>query len=263
MSKPSPSDHPICFVRPRRLASSAWVEHVPFAMYLIDLMRPSSVVELGARNGVSYCAFCQAVDWLGVTANCVAVDSWEGDAHTGAYGPSVLTDLQQHHDPLYGDFSRLQQSTFDEAVMGFADASIDLLHIDGLHTYEAARHDFETWLPRLSSRGVVLFHDIAEHSRGFGVWQLWAEISGPHPSFAFQHGHGLGVLGIGAEIPEAVTGLFQLPEAQAAEIRSFFHLQGQRTALRLMIDLAGSLPACVGDTVVEFTRKLSLGSAAG
>lgn len=258
--KTTPRDHPICFVQPTRLALSAWVEHVPFAMYLIDLLRPASIVELGTRNGVSYCAFCQAVHQLGVPARCVAVDSWLGDAHTGAYGPSVLTELHAHHDPLYGSFSRLLQSTFDEAAMSFPDASVDLLHMDGLHTYDAVRHDFETWLPKLSPRGVVLFHDIAEHERGFGAWRFWAELSSRYPSFAFHHGHGLGVLGIGAAIPAAVDDLLQLPPDQAQELRRFFERQGRRVVFQLVSDLASRLPVRFMAAVVQFTRRLSLGS---
>ena len=86
----SPVDDPICYLPPRRLVLSAWSLHVPFGMYLVDILRPASIVELGTRKGVSYCAFCQAVKHLGIHANCVAVDSWSGDAHTGSYGAAVL-----------------------------------------------------------------------------------------------------------------------------------------------------------------------------
>src|SRR6266436_7017041 len=153
-------EHPICFTQPSRLAVSAWVGHIPFAFFLIDVLRPKAILELGTHYGVSYCAFCQAVKELGTDTRCYAVDTWQGDVHAGMYGPEVLIDLEEHHNPLYGSFSRLIQSTFDDALGYFPDRTFDLLHIDGLHTYEAVKKDFHNWLPKMTDRGILLFHDI-------------------------------------------------------------------------------------------------------
>src|SRR5437588_5600873 len=132
----NPLLHPACLSRPLRLAATAWASHVPFAMYVVSALRPRVIVELGTFNGVSYCALCQAVGELGLAARCFAVDTWRGDEHSGFYGPEVLEDLRAHHDPLYGDFSTLVRATFDEALPQFRDGEIDLLHVDGYHTYE-------------------------------------------------------------------------------------------------------------------------------
>src|SRR5579872_5248738 len=199
-------EHPVVLSTPRRLTEkSAWVEHIPFGMLAIDLVRPSLLVELGTHNGDSYCALCQAVQELSLGTRCFAVDTWEGDEQSGYYGPEILQDLSLHHDNYYADFSALIQSKFDDAVDQFQDGSIDLLHIDGWHTYEAVRHDFETWQPKLSARAVVLFHDTNVREGDFGVWRFWTEIAERYPHFEFAHGHGLGVASVGSEEPSALT----------------------------------------------------------
>src|SRR3989441_3276470 len=224
----NPLDHPICYAYPIRLAPSGWIGHVPFAMYLIDILRPSVLVELGTHNGVSYCSFCQAVKELKIDTRCYAIDTWQGDPQAGLYGPEVLEDLKEHHDPLYGGFSRLIQSSFGEAAALFENGAIDLLHIDGFHSYEAVKHDFETWLPKLSEKGVVLFHDINVRERDFGVWRLWQELRRQYPHFEFIHSHGLGLLAVGQQCPEPVQELLGTSTEHRAQIREVFCQLGTR-----------------------------------
>jgi hypothetical protein len=196
---------PITFASPRYLSdASAWIGHIPFAFTLTALARPKQLVELGTHKGDSYMAFCQAVQQLRLETQCAAVDTWTGDPHAGFYSGDVLTMLRAAHDPAYGSFSRLLQMTFDAAAATFADGSVDLLHIDGLHTYEAVKHDYKTWLPKLSPRAVVIFHDTAVLDRGFGVHQFFAEVSAGAPSFNFLHSFGLGVLALGPDVPKPV-----------------------------------------------------------
>jgi hypothetical protein len=224
----NPLDHPVCLTYPARIAESAWVGHVPFAMFIVDLLRPGVLVELGTHYGVSYCAFCQAVKELGLPTRCYGVDTWEGDAHVGAYGPEVLADLKEHHDPLYGSFSRLVQSTFEKALGHFADGSIDLLHIDGCHTYEAVKRDFESWLPKMSDRGVVLFHDINVREFDFGVWRLWDEVKRDYPHAEFTHTHGLGVLAVGPQCPPPVRRFLEYAGREPVLVSDFFYQLGVR-----------------------------------
>ena len=234
-------DHLICYAQPRRLTDvSAWHEHIPFAFYAVDVLRPSVFVELGTHKGDSYCAFCQAVAELQLHTRCYAVDSWAGDEHAGVYGPDVLEELRGHHDLLYGSFSTLLQSTFDEALPRFADGSIDLLHIDGLHTYEAVKRDFDSWLPKLSRGAVVLLHDINVEGRGFGVRRFWDELKLAYPSFEFTHGNGLGVLGIGTDLPVELAQLFRLNEQHRRWFTGFFSALGSGITTRKALETANA-----------------------
>ncbi len=190
-------------LEPKRIvAPYAWVEHIPFAFFLIEILRPGLLVELGVHSGNSYNAFCQAVSALQIDTKCCGVDTWKGDEQAFFYDESVFKDLEAYQREGYGDFSSLLRMTFDEALGHFSDGTIDLLHIDGLHTYDAVKHDFESWLPKMSEKGVMLLHDTQVHDRDFGVWRLWEEISGSYPSFEFRHGYGLGVAAIGKSVSQ-------------------------------------------------------------
>lgn len=227
----NPLEHPIVFALPRRLTRfSAWHEHIPFAMYLVSQLNPHLLVELGTSAGDSYCAFCQAVQELHLDTRCYAFDTWQGDAHGGFYGPEVLSELRAFHDPLYGNFSQLIQAAFSAGLDYFSDGSIDLLHLDGYHTYRAARADLLPWLVKLSPRGVVLLHDINVREREFGVWRLWDELTPHYPHFAFYHGHGLGVLAVGPLAAHDLDGLMRASPPQAHLIRTFFSRLGQSVA---------------------------------
>lgn len=231
MLKLNPLNYPICFSQLLKIDNvSTWVEHTPFGMFMVDILRPRVIVELGTNRGCSYLAFCQTVKQLGLDTRCYAIDTWQGDAHTGPYSEDILKNLRAYHDPLYGDFSRLMQSTFDDALQHFSDDSIDLLHIDGFHTYEAVRHDFETWLPKLSKHAIVFFHDTNVHERDFGVWQFWAELQQKYPTFEFFHGYGLGVLRMEPDPASALDALFALDEAEAGQLRTFFSALGAHIA---------------------------------
>jgi hypothetical protein len=196
------------FWKPERDGASAWFEHIPFAFWLIDVLRPGCVVELGTHVGVSYSAMCQAVKTLGLPTRCFAIDTWRGDEHAGLYPEDIYREFSAFHETRYASFSTLIRLTFDQALDRFEKGSIDLLHIDGYHTYEAVRHDFESWRSKLSPNGVIIFHDTNVRENNFGVYRLWEEITPNQPHFEFLHGYGLGVLGLGKDYSGPLRFLF-------------------------------------------------------
>ena len=182
--------------KPRNVGS--WSGHLAFASDLIAATQPNLIVELGTHWGESYFTFCQTVEERGLSCLCYAVDHWQGDEHAGQYGEEVFDEVSQYNERYYRQFSYLLRRSFDDALSQFADDSIDLLHIDGLHTYEAVRHDFNSWLPKVKPGGIVLLHDISPKHQDFGVWRFWDEIKAEFPdTFEFHHSWGLGVVGKG------------------------------------------------------------------
>lgn len=202
-----------------------WSGHIPFACDLVAVLRPSVFVELGTHLGESYFAFCQAIVESGTHTQAYAVDTWEGDIHTGAYGNEVFREVDEYNRALYNGFSHLMRMSFDEAAGDFENESIDLLHIDGLHTYEAVRHDFDLWWPKVKPGGIVLLHDSAGRHDDFGVWKVLEEARECAQVAEFFHSNGLGV--VRKPGPAAETGLLSLlfsDDATLHQLRRYYEI---------------------------------------
>ena len=209
------------FLPPERITDRPfWAGHVPFAMWLVEQHKPRLMVELGTETGVSLAAFCQAAAALDLVCDIHGVDSWEGDSHTGHY-VGVYEDLRAYLSEKGYGFAHLHRMLFDEALALFEDDSVDLLHIDGYHTYDAVRHDFESWRPKLSSRAVVLIHDIHVKKADFGAWRYWQELRQDYRSVDFKHSNGLGVISLDEQPPSWLSSLTAEDSGGTLALRPF------------------------------------------
>ena len=178
---------------PRVYGVGAWTSHLYFACDLVAVMKPALLVELGVDRGESYFAFCQAAVENQTGTRCFGIDTWRGDQHAGGYDETTFAQVATHNRSHYESFSTLLRSNFDEALTPFADWSIDVLHLDGLHTETAVRHDVESWVPKLRPGGILLLHDVRVRSKDFGVWKIWEGLQQQSRSWTFEDGPGLGV----------------------------------------------------------------------
>lgn len=99
--------------------------------------------------------------------------------------------------------------TKEQALDVLGNNRLDFLFIDGDHSYEGVKQDFEDYSPLVRPGGIVALHDIVpDYSVRFGVKteryaggvsEFWREISSHFPHYEFiesigQDGCGIGVL---------------------------------------------------------------------
>ena len=232
----NPEKYKFAKITPEFLKSPWWIGHIPFAFEIVRRLRPQTIVELGSYSGSSLAAFCQGVEAVGLNTKCFGIDLWKGDIHMGEFDESVYQGITNYMSRRYPDICILIRQEFNDAVDFFDDKSIDLLHIDGTHTYEAVSNDYYTWLPKISDRGVILFHDtnatyetIGVAARNFGVRDFFDFIKDRHPHFEFSHCYGLGVLLVGNNLPDEVSELVK--DANHPEFLDYFAQLGKKISL--------------------------------
>ena len=149
------------------------------ALYgLLRKKKMGAVVEIGtARGGVFY-GLCQlAKD----DATVVSIDL-PGGAFGGGYTEGderIFRSYGKQGQKLH--FLRLdshKKSTVDKLSRLLNGSGVDLLFIDGDHTYEGVKKDYEMYAHLVRKGGLIVFHDICHHPTvpECQVERFWKEV---------------------------------------------------------------------------------------
>jgi predicted O-methyltransferase YrrM len=154
-------------------------EEITGLLEILEKLRPKNMLEIGTANGGTLFLFARVAD---PNATIISIDLPHGK-FGGGYPlwripmyRSFASDRQRicliradSHDP----------STVLELRQILKEQNLDFLFIDGDHTYEGVKKDFEMYSPLVKKGGVIAFHDIVpgpEEAVG-GVPRFWIGVS--------------------------------------------------------------------------------------
>lgn len=125
----------------------------------LDPAKPATIVETGTNWGCSTIVLASALEDAGI----------EGKVHTIEIEPANAAKAREHFARA-GVADRIvlhegdSQSVLPSLVESFDEISVAFL--DGGHTFDLVKSEFEIVLPKLARRGVVLFDNTYEIAEG-------------------------------------------------------------------------------------------------
>jgi predicted O-methyltransferase YrrM len=166
--------------------SSAFLQPIQIEEELASLVEdvrrldPRTVVEIGTSMGGTLYLWTRVAR---PDAVIVSIDL-PGGRFGGGYSPL--------RTPIYRRFARDRQklhlmradshenSTLEHVKWLLGGGPIDFLFIDGDHTYEGVKSDWEMYAPLVRPGGLVAFHDVAGDYETTQVKKFWDEIKADH-----------------------------------------------------------------------------------
>ena len=172
---------------------------------LVQSLRPDVIMEIGTHNGGTL--FC----WPQIASNSATIISLDlpGGPFGGGYKHEDIARFETYLKPQQSLKCLRMDShlaeTYSEVVHVLGGRQIDFLFIDGDHTYEGVKADFNNYAPLVRTGGFIAFHDIHINPDmpDCQVHLFWQEIKHSYKSQEFidqsgpnQYGMGIGVLTI-------------------------------------------------------------------
>lgn len=151
---------------------------------LVDRIKPGAILEIGTANGGTLFLFSHVAS---EDAVIISIDLPGGEFGGGyrkwrefLYKSFIPPGKKIHL--LRADAHKTETLEQVEAVLH--GRKVDFLFIDGDHTYEGVKKDFEMYSSLVRQGGIIAFHDIVVHppETGCEVSKFWTEIRDSHKS---------------------------------------------------------------------------------
>lgn len=191
---------PACILKTRRLTScndlnilvdftfsgcAGLIKPLQIRFEMVKLLRilvkekPKYVLEIGTADGGTLFLFSRAASEKAVITT---IDLPGGGFDKGSY-PNWKVPLYKSFASPKQQIHLVQGNTHDQATLEKVKTilngnQIDFLFIDGDHSYEGVKKDFEMYAPLVKVNSLIAFHDIVTQQLGTGclVSKLWNEI---------------------------------------------------------------------------------------
>jgi predicted O-methyltransferase YrrM len=166
---------------------------------LLEERKPRYILEIGTANGGSLFLFSKLAH---PEATIISIDLPGGRFGGGypAYKKSFYQSFAGAKQKMILHRANSHDTqTLQQIKMLLGDNKIDFLFIDGDHTYEGVKKDFELYSPMVKSSGLIGFHDIAQHPPEWnvGVDEFFNEIKNLYKHQIFIDNPQQGWAGIG------------------------------------------------------------------
>ena len=163
-----------CFIFPTQK-----IEEIKQLLEILEKRKPKTVLEIGTSTGGTLFLLCNVAH---SGATIISIDLPEGP-----FGGEFFQDWKI---PLYKSFVRdgqrihfVRSDSHDKSTLNnlkklLEKNKIDFLLIDGDHTYEGIKKDFEMYSPLVSEGGIIAFHDVkpGPKEKVGEVLKFWKEI---------------------------------------------------------------------------------------
>ena len=149
-------------------------------------IKPEIVVEIGTKFGGTFKIWCEVAPGIKISVDLVegihgGVTREATDKRNGMFKELYPNKC------LFIEGNSHDNSTYNNLVDTLNGKQIDFLFVDGDHTYEGVKQDYEMYSPLVRKGGYIAFHDINDtqrhRDRNVYVGKLWNELEGEKIEF--------------------------------------------------------------------------------